>query len=104
NELTDIVRLHAPAVDDVAAIGRVAPEPLPEPRADVRVRLAGLRGGGIPSGADRPHWLVRHDEIGDLLGGQAIEAVLDLTIEDGERLIALALLERLADADDGCQA
>ena len=81
-------------------VGGVAAEPLPQPRADVRVRLAGLRRRGVAPGADRPHRLVGDDQSRDLLGRSAVEPVLDLPIEHGERLVALALLERLADADD----
>ena len=36
----------------------------------------------------------------DLLPGQAVEPVLDLPVEHRQRLLGLALLERLADADD----
>src|SRR5436190_1627251 len=42
-ELAHVVGLDAAAVDDVALIGGVPAEPLPDPRPDVRVRLAGLR-------------------------------------------------------------
>src|ERR1700730_15450140 len=37
------------------------------------------------------------------LGREAVEAAPDLSIEHGERLSALALFQRFADADDGCQ-
>ena len=40
----------------------------------------------------------------DLLAGQPIEPDLDLPIEHVERLVALALIERLADADDRRQS
>ena len=70
----------------VAVVGRVGAEPLREPGANVRVRLLGLRRGRDPSGADRPDRLVGDDQIGDLLGGQPVEPVLDLPIEHGERL------------------
>ena len=62
------------------------------------VRFLGLRGGGHASGPDGPHRLVGDDEIGHLLGGESVEAILDLPIEDGERVVALALFERFADA------
>ena len=67
----DIVRLDAPAVDDVAVFGGVGAEPLAQPAANVRMRFLGLRGRGVPPGADRPHRLVGDDQLGDLLGGQA---------------------------------
>ena len=96
----DVVRLHAAAVDDVALVRGRAAEPLPDARADVRVRLAGLFGRGVASGADRPHRLVGDDQRRDLIAGQPVEPGLDLPIEHGQRLLALALLERFADADD----
>src|SRR6266542_1946215 len=52
NQIADIVRLDAPAVDHVAVIRGVGAEPLPNPHPDVRVRFAGLRGGRVPSGPD----------------------------------------------------
>ena len=54
----------------------------------------------VTAGADRPDRLVRHDQLGDLLGGQPVETVLQLPVEHGERLVRLALLERFADAHD----
>ena len=45
-------------------VGGVAAEPLPQPLADVRVRLAGLRRGRVPPGADRPDRLVGDDQRG----------------------------------------
>ena len=50
---------------------------------------SGLGRGGVASSPNRPYRLVRHDELGNLLGRQAIEAVLDLTVEDRERFLAL---------------
>ena len=66
----------------------------------MRVRFAGLRRCGRAPGADGPHGLVRHHQRGDLIAAQAVEAALDLPIEHVHRLVALALLERFADADD----
>jgi hypothetical protein len=68
--------------------------------ANVLMGLLGLGGRGVPAGADRPHRLVGDDEIGDLRAGDAIQAVLELTIQHLERLVPLAFLERLADAHD----
>src|SRR5207245_5599921 len=54
-----------------------------------------------------PHRLVRDDQSADLIGGQAVEARLDLAIEYAERLVAIALFKGFADADDrrelGCE-
>ena len=87
----------------MAAVGHGAAEPLAQPAPDVRVRLLRLRRGRVPPGADRPDRLVGDDESGGARR-QAIEAVLDLPIEHRERFVPLALLERLADADDRRQA
>ena len=92
-----------PPYKQEALICRRRAEPLPQPRADVRVRLAGLRRRGRAPGADGPHRLVRHHERGHLIAAQPVEAALDLPIEHIHRLVALALLERFADADDGRQ-
>ena len=40
NQLADIVRFDAAAINQVAPIGRIAAEPLTEPLANVRVRIA----------------------------------------------------------------
>src|SRR6188768_470429 len=66
-ELADVLGLHAAAIDDVALIGGVAAEPLPDPRADVRVRLAGLRRSRVAPRPDRPDRLVGDDERGNLI-------------------------------------
>jgi hypothetical protein len=68
------------------------------------VRFGRLRGRGIAAGADRPHRLIRDDELDELFGCDAVESVANLPIEHGERLVALALIERFADADDRREA
>jgi hypothetical protein len=75
----------------MALIGGGAPEPLPKTAADVRVRLAGLRRRRVPASADRPHRLVRDHEPADLIGREAVEADLDLPIEDVERIVRVTL-------------
>src|SRR5688572_5258361 len=64
------------------------------------VGLAGLRRSGVPAGADRPHGLVGEHHPRQLLAGNAVETFLDLPIEHRRRLVAIALVERFADADD----
>ena len=79
----------------------VAAEPLPQPAADVRVRLAGLRRRGVAAGADRPDRLVGDHERGDLVAGQAVEARPDLPVEHRRASRSPSRsVERLADADD----
>src|SRR5688572_1029641 len=88
----------------MAVLGRVVSEPLAQPLPDVPMRLGRLRRRGGSAGADRPHRLVGDYQQCELLARQPIEPCLDLTIEYAERLAALALIERLADADDGREA
>src|SRR3954462_14712614 len=49
-EFADVFRFDAAAVDDVALVGRGAAKPLPQPRANVRVRFVRLRGCGVAPG------------------------------------------------------
>src|SRR5215216_536625 len=74
DEFSNIVRFDAPAVDHVAAVGRVAPKPLPQTPADVRMRVTCLCRRRVPAGSDGPHRLVCDDDVRDLLGGHAVEA------------------------------
>jgi hypothetical protein len=96
----DVVRLDAAAVDHVAVLRGPGAEPLAQPRPDVGVRLAGLLRRGVPARADRPDRLVGEHERPDLVARQAVEGHADLPVQHRERLARLALLERLADADD----
>ena len=75
---------HAAAVDDVALVGGLGPEPLPQPLPDVGVRLGGLRRRGVAAGADGPHRLVGDHEQRQLLAGQPVEPLLDLAVEHVE--------------------
>src|SRR3954451_5818675 len=80
-QFADVVRLDAAAVEDVALIGGGAAEPLAQARADVRVRLAGLRRRRVAAGADRPDRLVGNHERGDLIAAEAVESLFDLPVE-----------------------
>ena len=68
------------------------------------MRFLRLIRGGRAARADGPDRLVGDDQRADLLAGDAVEAGLDLAIEDGERGAGLAFGERLADADDRDEA
>ena len=85
---------------DVAMLGGIGAEPLPQALADVRVRLARLLRRRIAAGANRPDRFVGHDQAADLIPRHAVEPDLDLPIQHFERLVAFALVEGLADADD----
>ena len=69
-----------------------------------RDRLLRLLGRGDLAGADRPDRLVGDRDLGDLLGGQALEALLDLVAQLALGVAALALLLGLADAEDRLEA
>ena len=64
---------------------------------------AACNGVALLSRSDRPDGLVRNHQSGDLLAGQRIESIFDLTIEHDVRVAELAFLERLSDADDGSE-
>ena len=70
----------------------------------MRVGFSRLRRRRVAPGADRPDGLVGNHQLTDLLRRQVIQALLDLTVEHLERLVALALVQRLADAGDRRQA
>src|SRR5439155_21845596 len=70
DELADVVGLHASAVNDVTMIGGVRAEPLSQAHPSMRGRLARLSGRGGTARSNRPHRLVRHHELSDLIGSQ----------------------------------
>ena len=72
---------------------------LPQPPADERVHLVGLRRAGVLAGADGPDGLVRDDDA-PRFDGQRRRGRHRSARSHGERLAGLALGERLADADD----
>jgi hypothetical protein len=92
-----VVLLHAAAVLNAHEVGE-PPAPAAGDRvADERVDFLGLVVGRIAAGADRPHRLVRDDQpprVGHLRRFQLIELVLD----DRQRLARVAFFEFLADA------
>src|SRR5262249_23771859 len=74
-----------------------------EPGADGRVNLFRLSGPGSLARPDRPDGLVR-DRNGFVGPSKDIEKSFDLALDYAECLAALALCERLADADDRKEA
>src|SRR4029453_7090535 len=86
DEVVDVVWLDAAAVNPVAAVGRWRAEPAAQAAADVGVRFGRLFRRRVAAGADRPHRLIRDDERVDLIAGQAIESIFDLSIENGKGL------------------
>src|SRR5262245_20998035 len=99
HQLGDVPGLHAPAVLDPHRIGEPAVE-VPHHAADDGDGGVRVVGRGVATGADRPDRFVRDDAP---LGRRSLDPV-----EGGPRLrldarvgaARLALLERLADADD----
>ena len=96
----DVVRFHAAAIENAAAVGRVATKPLAQPLPDLRMRLSGLRRRRDTAGSNRPDRLIRDDQLRDLAGREPVEPFLDLSIQDGQRFVALALFQCFADADN----
>ena len=77
---------------------------LAEVRPQRRVHLLRLRGRGDLAGADRPDGLIRDDDVRPVRGGEQLDGRVRLRAADLERLARLALLERLADAEDDLEA
>src|SRR5437773_11789432 len=100
HEGIDIIRLHAAAVEEADALRRRRRGAAADLAADGIVDLLRLSGRGGAAGADRPHRLVGDDASGELLGADVGEGRVDLPGNDGAGRFRLALLERLADADD----
>ena len=65
------------------------------------LRLVGSRRA---AGADRPDGLISDDELRAVGGRNVLEADVHLADDDFLELAGVALLERLADADDGGEA
>ena len=75
-------------------------EELRQDLAAVDVGVLGLLRGGVAAGADGPDGLVGDGDLGHLLGGQAGQTVRKLLRQNGFGLVAVALLELLADGED----
>ena len=73
-------------------------------RAAERHRLLRLLGRGRDAGADGPDGLVGDGDVGQLGGVDLGEVGVELAAHLALRLAGLALLERLAAAEDGPQA
>src|SRR5450755_4055403 len=59
-----------------------------------------FRGSGA-AGADSPHWLVRHQNTGELFSGQRARAVVELRFADALGVAAFAFGEGFTYANDG---
>ena len=66
----DVRRLHGAAVLDPDGVRGRLPVRLDQPGPDRAADLLGVLGGRRLAGADRPHRLVRDDDLLHLLGGQ----------------------------------
>ena len=103
HEHVDVGGLDAAAVEDAHAVGGVA-EALAHLAAAERHRLLRLLGRGRDAGADGPDGLVGDGDVGELGGADLGEAGVELAADLALGLAALALLERLAAAEDRPQA
>src|SRR5258705_2490299 len=68
-QIANVFGLDAAPIDNPAELGRLRAEPLLQPLPDVPVRLGGLRGRRVATGADGPDRLVGGNELAELLGG-----------------------------------
>src|SRR5690606_41833173 len=96
------VRRHAPSVHAAGGIGKLSGK-FGEPLADRGMDLLGLLGAGDLARADGPNGLVGdHAEAGTLR--ELVADGIELTEDDLEGSVGLALLQGLADAGDGAEA
>ncbi|KAI3485238.1 hypothetical protein L1887_51523 [Cichorium endivia] len=90
------------AVDDAELLSRVLAELVGGPLADGGVHLLRLLRGSDLARADGPDGLVGDHDLGPVLN--LVGGGVELTNDDVDRLVGLALLERLADAQDHREA
>src|SRR6185369_17963378 len=95
--------VDAATVEDRGLLPRARPEDAVERRAHHAVSVAGLLGRRHLAGADRPYRLVGDRGRAGRGGGEAVIGDGDLAHQHRLRVTLLALGERLADANDGCQ-
>src|SRR5690606_2346697 len=98
-QLRGLAAFDAAAVED-PEVGGYWSIPFRDHAADQRVNFLRLIRGRGPPGADRPNRFVRDDRRAECGGAGCIENRRDLALDDRPRLVRLALLERLADAED----
>src|SRR6478752_7848865 len=95
-QLGGIATLHRATIEQAHGLG-IGDQPA-QHLANMRMRCGHLRGGRCLARADRPDRLIDHDEL--CRGCPRRHAALELGLEHAERLAGLALVQRLADADD----
>lgn len=103
-KLLAVRRRDRTAIDNARVLRDRGRDRAREERADVLVRGLRLRGARDLARPDRPHGLVRDDDLGPVLRLEGRDDGLQLRLDDGLGALGLALLERLADAEDDAQA
>lgn len=101
-QLPAVLLTDRSAIDDARLLGRLAADLLGQPHADGGVHLLRLLRAGDLAGANGPDGLVGNDDLAPvryLLGDGA-----ELGRDDVDGLLGLALLERLAAAEDDADA
>src|SRR3954468_18361313 len=98
-QLRRVRGLHASPVEDRNALAHSCILRA-DATADERVRLVGLLCRRRPARADRPDRLVGDDPAGQPDHPVALQQRIDLAAQHGVRLAALALIQRLAHAED----
>ena len=99
-----VVGLYRAAVEDACAGGDVGASDLGDLGSDDLVGLFGDLWRGGATGADGPDGLVGDDQRGKRSRVDAFERDGDLELEDVGGQVGFALVEVLADADDGDEA
>ena len=99
-ELRGIRRLDASPVDDTAPFAGVLAKCLDQTRPDMGMCFLRLVGCGSATGADGPDGLVCDHQHRDPCLAETGQTGLELTIQDGQGLVRLALLQHLTDTHD----
>src|SRR5215212_8204285 len=99
----DVVGFDRAAVEDAERGGRFLREPTRENAPDKRVHLLRLLRRRCTSRPDGPDRFVGDNDTFEVGGCQITQAALDLSLHYSFGHAAVALLKRLADADDDGQ-
>src|SRR5271156_2193578 len=98
-----ILRLHASTIQNAQGLGLCGRKSVPGKSSDEAVRGGSLLGCGHAARTDGPNRLVRHQNTGELRGGQTLESAVELAGQHFFHAAPIALGQRFADADDGTQ-
>lgn len=92
SELAAVLLADGATVDDTDVVLSMGIDGLAEPLADSSVDLLSLLSGSDLAGADSPNGLVGNDNLSPLLLAQLLGGGVELTGDDLDGLVGLALL------------